>query len=73
MSKQIKISKDKDETDINPFTKQERDVIIETFKIVNTIATTPVCQVLFYTGVDRQAIALQWKHINKFHYFLSKR
>lgn len=54
-----------EETDINPFTSQERDVIIQAFeqsKLYSYYA--PLVKFLFFTGCrPSEAIALQWKHV----------
>ena len=54
-----------DEADINPFTKEERDLIIRTFKSNSYYSYyAPYVQFLFFTGCrPSEAIALQWKHI----------
>lgn len=54
-----------EDSDINPFTKEERDLIIKTFaahKYYNYY--TNFVRFLFFTGCrPSEAIALQWKHI----------
>lgn len=67
MSQKIRLPKsDKEETDINPFTREERDLIIETFESSYYYSYyAPYVKFLFYTGCrPSEAIALQWKHIN---------
>jgi integrase len=66
MSKDIQVPKsESDETDINPFTSEERDVIILTFeqsKLYQYYA--PLVKFLFFTGCrPSEAIALQWKYV----------
>lgn len=52
--------------DINPFSREERDLIIQTFEGDHYYSFyTPYVQFLFFTGCrPSEAIALQWKHIN---------
>jgi integrase len=73
MSKKIKIFKsDKEEMDINPFTREERDAIIKAFQNSKYYSYyTLYVKFLFYTGCrPSEAIALQWKHItDKFIFF----
>ena len=64
----IKVKKHSNEDDaVSPFTKEERDLIINAFsesRYYNHYA--PFVKFLFYTGCrPSEAIALQWKHINK--------
>ena len=56
-----------EEADVNPFSKQERDLIIQTFASDHYYSYyTPYVQFLFFTGCrPSEAIALQWKHITK--------
>ena len=66
MSKDIQIPKsDNEETDVNPFTREERDAIIQAFegsKLYSYYA--PLVKFLFFTGCrPSEAIALQWRHI----------
>ncbi|WP_339376251.1 tyrosine-type recombinase/integrase [Calothrix sp. NIES-2098] len=51
--------------DINPFTRQERDAIIEAFKKHDYYSYyAPLIEFLFLTGCrPEEALALQWKHI----------
>jgi integrase len=68
MAQEIKISKsESEENEINPFTKEERDVIIAAFdesKLYGYYA--PLVKILFFTGCrPSEAIALQWKHIGE--------
>ncbi|MBD2304481.1 DUF3596 domain-containing protein [Chroococcidiopsis sp. FACHB-1243] len=53
--------------DIHPFTKQERDTIIQAFEEDRYYSFyTPLVKFLFYTGCrPSEAIALQWKHIGE--------
>jgi integrase len=55
--------------DINPYSAEERDLIIEEFKkdkLYNYYA--PFVEFLFFTGCrPNEATALQWKHINNTH------
>lgn len=62
----ITLPKGTDEyADINPFSKEERDLIIQTFAGDRYYSFyTPYVQFLFLTGCrPSEAIALQWKHI----------
>lgn len=56
-----------EESDVNPFTKEERDLIIKTFEASSYYCYyTNYVRFLFYTGCrPSEAIALQWKHIEK--------
>ncbi|NJK57882.1 MAG: DUF3596 domain-containing protein [Pleurocapsa sp. SU_5_0] len=56
-----------EESDVNPFSKQERDLIIKTFASDRYYSYyTPYVQFLFFTGCrPSEAIALQWKNITK--------
>ncbi|MDZ7957458.1 MAG: site-specific integrase [Aulosira sp. DedQUE10] len=51
--------------EINPFTLQERDIIIDAFRNSdNYCYYTPLVEFLFLTGCrPEEALALQWKHI----------
>lgn len=65
---EVKVNKSgTEEEEINPFTKEERDQIIKAFKdnrYYNRYA--PLVEFLFFTGSrPSEALALQWKHINK--------
>ncbi|MBC1270555.1 site-specific integrase, partial [Trichormus variabilis FSR] len=55
------------EYEINPFTREERDIIIKAFeesKLYSYYA--PLVKFLFFTGCrPSEAIALQWKHISE--------
>ncbi len=55
------------EHDINPFTKEERDLIISTFATDRYYSYyTHYVRFLFFTGCrPSEAIALRWKHITK--------
>lgn len=67
MSEKIRLIKsEKEEVDINPFTREERDIIIEAFQNSKYYSYyTPYVKFLFYTGCrPSEAIALQWRHIN---------
>lgn len=64
MARDIQMPKsDAEEADINPFTREERDAIIQAFqesKLYSYYA--PLVQFLFFTGCrPSEAIALQWK------------
>ena len=64
----ISLPKGTDEdTDVNPFSKQERDLIIQTFESDRYYSYyTPYVRFLFFTGCrPSEAVALQWKHITK--------
>ncbi len=66
MSKEIQSPKNSDGTDIDPFTAQERDAIVQAFREhpkYNHYAN--FVSFLFMTGCrTSEAIALRWKHIN---------
>ncbi len=55
-----------EDTDIDPFTLEERDKIIETFKNERHYKYyAPFIEFLFMTGCrPSEGIALQWKHIS---------
>ena len=57
----------KEEYDIHPFTKQERDIIIQAFEENKYYSFyAPLVKFLFYTGCrPSEAIGLQWKHIGE--------
>ncbi|MEP0925364.1 tyrosine-type recombinase/integrase [Leptolyngbya sp. ST-U4] len=63
---QVPKSESDEEMEINPFTPEERDMIIRAFeesKLYSYYA--PLVKFLFFTGSrPSEAIALQWKHIN---------
>ena len=66
MAGDVYLSKgDVEEADINPFTAEERDAIIQAFQESPLYGYyAPLVQVLFFTGCrPSEAIALQWKHI----------
>ncbi|WP_238178472.1 Arm DNA-binding domain-containing protein [Calothrix sp. 336/3] len=68
MAGDIKIPKgEKEDTDINAFTQEERDKIIEAFKQSRHYRHyTPLIEFLFLTGCrPSEAVALQWKYISK--------
>lgn len=54
-----------EEADVNPFTKEERDLIIQTFAKSRYYSHyTPYVRFLFFTGCrPSEAIGLQWQHI----------
>ncbi|MUL36366.1 site-specific integrase [Gloeocapsopsis dulcis] len=63
----IKVKKySNEDRDVNPFTKEERDLIIEGFKSnLYYKHYAPFVKFLFYTGCrPSEAIALQWKHVS---------
>ena len=67
MAQEIKLTKNStEELEIDPFSKQEREVVIEAFQNhpkYNCYA--PFVQFLFLTGCrTSEAIGLKWKHIN---------
>lgn len=67
MAGDIKIPKgEKEETDINAFTQEERDRIILAFKESRYYKYyAPLIEFLFMTGCrPSEAVALQWKHIS---------
>ncbi|NJM68176.1 MAG: DUF3596 domain-containing protein [Acaryochloris sp. RU_4_1] len=64
---EVKVKKTGTEDDeINPFTREERDRIIESFKCNRYYKHyAPLVEFLFFTGCrPSEAIALQWKHVN---------
>jgi integrase len=66
MASDIKLPKgDAEETDINPFSLEERDRIIQAFKENRYYKYyAPLIEFLFITGCrPSEAVALQWKHI----------
>jgi integrase len=68
MAQEIRIPKaESEEEDIDPFTVEERDRIIEAFKSSHWfVHYAPLVQFLFFTGCrPSEALALQWKHIGK--------
>ena len=68
MASDIKLPKgDSQETDINPFSVEERDRIIKAFKENRYYAHyAPLIEFLFITGCrPSEAVGLQWKHISK--------
>lgn len=69
MAAGIKLPKSEknEEYDIHPFTRQERDVIIQAFEEDKHYSYyAPLVKFLFYTGCrPSEAIALQWKHIGE--------
>ncbi|WP_315788449.1 site-specific integrase [Fischerella sp. JS2] len=68
MATDIKIPKgDKEDSDINPFSQDERDRIIEAFKNNRYYRHyAPFIEFLFMTGCrPSEAVGLQWKHISK--------
>lgn len=67
MAEKVKIPKSESEdSDINPFTREERDAIIEAFENSRYyFYYAPYVKFCFFTGCrPSEAIALQWKHIN---------
>lgn len=67
MAKDIQIPKsDSEEADINPFTPEERDSIIQAFAESELYSYyAPMVKLLFFTGCrPSEAIALQWKHVS---------
>ncbi|NJM22697.1 MAG: tyrosine-type recombinase/integrase [Richelia sp. RM2_1_2] len=68
MASEIKIPAcQSDSSDINPFTLEERDKIIQTFKNNNSYNYyAALIEFLFMSGCrPSEAIALQWKHISE--------
>ena len=66
MASEIKLKKvSNEEEEVNPFTKEERDRIIATFKTNRYYKHyAPLVEFLFFTGCrPSEAIALQWQHI----------
>jgi integrase len=55
-----------EEEEINPFSREERDRIIEQFRSNRYYQRyAPLIEFLFFTGCrPSEAVALQWKHIN---------
>ncbi len=67
MAEKVKLPKsESEESDINPFSREERDVIIEAFENSKYYAYyAPYVKFCFFTGCrPSEAIALQWKHID---------
>lgn len=67
MAEKVKLPKSEyEESDINPFSSKERDVIIEAFENSKYYAYyAPYVKFGFFTGCrPSEAIALQWKHID---------
>lgn len=67
MAEKVKLPKsESEERDINPFTREERDTIIEAFENSKYYAYyAPYVKFCFFTGCrPSEAIALQWKHID---------
>ncbi len=67
MAADVKVKKSGTEEDeVHPFTREERDRIIATFKTSQYYSRyAPLVEFLFFTGCrPSEAIALQWKHIN---------
>jgi integrase len=67
MAVDVKVPKGDDEdTDINPFTLEERDRIIAAFKVNRYYKFyAPLIEFLFMTGCrPSEAVALQWQHIS---------
>jgi integrase len=67
MASDIKVPKgDYEEADINPFSVEERDRIIQAFKDNRYYKHyAPFIEFLFITGCrPSEAVGLQWKHIN---------
>lgn len=68
MAEKIKVSKsDNEETDIDPFSREERDLIIEAFENNKYYSYyAPYIKFCFFCGCrPSEAIALQWKHIQE--------
>ncbi len=68
MAAEVKVKKSGTEADeVSPFTREERDRLIAAFKVHNYYHYyAPLVEFLFLTGCrPSEAIALQWKHINK--------
>lgn len=66
MAQEIKLTKNStEELDIDPFSKQEREVVIEAFRSHTKYnCYAPFVQFLFLTGCrTSEAIGLKWKHI----------
>jgi len=66
MAAEVKVKKTgTEEEEINPFTRDERDRIIASFKANRYYAYyAPLVEFLFFTGCrPSEAITLQWKHI----------
>ncbi len=65
MVQEIKVKKALTDDDIEPFTKEERDTIIQAFSTSRYYSYyTDFVRFLFFTGCrPSEAIALQWKHI----------
>jgi integrase len=64
---EVKVKKSgTEEEEINPFSREERDRIIEQFRSNRYYQRyAPLIEFLFFTGCrPSEAVALQWKHIN---------
>jgi integrase len=66
MAKELKLPKNGEKEEIDPFTSEERDLIIEAFKASHYYRHYgPFISFLFKTGCrPSEAIALQWKHVS---------
>lgn len=67
MAAEIQLSKaERESLDINPFSREERDIIIQAFRDHKTYNHyTSFVQFLFMTGCrTSEAVGLKWKHIN---------
>ncbi|MBW4553861.1 MAG: site-specific integrase [Aphanocapsa sp. GSE-SYN-MK-11-07L] len=66
MAKELKLPKNGEKEEIDPFSHQERDLIIEAFEASQYYRHyVPFVNFLFKTGCrPSEAIALQWKHIS---------
>ncbi|MBW4520680.1 MAG: site-specific integrase [Scytolyngbya sp. HA4215-MV1] len=67
MAAEVKVKKaGTEEDEVYPFSREERDRIIQAFKINNYYSRyAPLVEFLFLTGCrPSEALALQWKHIN---------
>jgi integrase len=66
MAKELKLPKNGEKEEIDPFTNQERDLIIEAFAASQYYCHyAPFVNFLFKTGCrPSEAIALQWQHVS---------
>jgi integrase len=69
MAKELKLPKNGEKEEIDPFTNQERDLIIEAFAASQYYRHyAPFVNFLFKTGYrPSEAIALEWQHVSADH------
>lgn len=66
MATEIKEPATEDDEDVNPFSREERDRVIEAFKANRYYRHyVPLIEFLFFTGCrPSEALALEWQHIS---------